>query len=88
VKSDRAYWIVGKSATEKSTASKTATNTGQSDIIYSMNELYKDRWGRIEGLCFKTIKGKPGWYYKGEYVASQLREAYRIIKDRIKSEGV
>jgi hypothetical protein len=51
-----------------------------------MNELYKDRWGRIEGLCFKTIKGKPGWYYKDEYVASQLREAYRIIKDRLKSE--
>jgi hypothetical protein len=50
------------------------------------NKLERDTWGRIDGLHFKTLKGKPGWYYNGEYVAYQLSEAYRIIKDRIKSE--
>jgi hypothetical protein len=60
-----------------------------SDIIYSMNELQKDTWGRISGLHYKSgVHIKNGWYYKEEFIAYELREAYRIIRDRLKSEGV
>jgi hypothetical protein len=50
-------------------------------------ELEKDRWGRISGMSYRTAKGKPGWYYKDEFVASQLREAYRIIREKLKQEA-
>jgi hypothetical protein len=50
-------------------------------------ELEKDRWGRIPGMSYRTAKGKPGWYFKDEFVASQLREAYRIIREKLKNEG-
>jgi hypothetical protein len=50
-------------------------------------ELERDNYGRIDGLHYKSgIHVRCGWYYNGEFVAYQLREAYRIIKDRLKTK--
>lgn len=49
-------------------------------------QLEKDQWGRIDGMVYKTGK-KPGWYFRGEFVASQLCEAYRIIRVKLKAEN-
>ena len=46
----------------------------------------KDRWGRIPGMCHRP-EGKiyrKGWYYKGEFIATELREAYKILRERLK----
>lgn len=51
-----------------------------------MPELEKDTWGRIPGMCHRA-KGKTnqkGWYYRNEFIAVELREAYRIIRERLK----
>lgn len=51
-----------------------------------MAEPEKDRWGRIPGMAYKGGKHiKSGWYYNGEFIASELREAYRILRERLKS---
>lgn len=50
--------------------------------------LEKDLWGRIPGMSHRA-KGKAnrkGWYYKGEFIAEELREAYRIIRERLKDK--
>lgn len=54
-----------------------------------MTELEKDRWGRIPGMCHRAEgkKNKKGWYYKGQFIAVELREAYRIIREKLKAEG-
>jgi hypothetical protein len=45
----------------------------------------KDTWGRIQGMCHKSgVHIRNGWYYKGEFIATELREAYRVIRERLK----
>jgi len=46
----------------------------------------KDHWGRIPGMVHRA-EGKicrKGWYYKGEFIATELREAYKILRERLK----
>jgi len=45
----------------------------------------KDHWGRIPGMVHKTGKRiKNGWYYNNEWIATELKEAYSIIRERLK----
>jgi hypothetical protein len=53
-----------------------------------MTEPEKDRWGRIPGMVHKAgAHIRNGWYYEGEFIASELREAYRIIRARLKENN-
>jgi len=36
-------------------------------------------------MCHKSgAHIQNGWYYNGEFIAVELREAYRIIRERLK----
>lgn len=51
------------------------------------NDTTKDDWGRIEGMSYRAGKNtKKGWYYNEKYVASQLRDASKIIRKKLKGE--
>jgi hypothetical protein len=49
--------------------------------------LPQDLWGRPAGFTYKKGKRmKTGWYFRGEFIATNLSEAKRIINERKQGE--